>query len=158
MYEHDVRHQVFVISKTGDRYHGLAAANYETHLGFSSSSGATALECCLRLLDIFQSPDNRTLLQHELYDASLLSEEDYNEGEWSKWHGYRRNEDWLDDEDRPDEGPSLSKFSFITTCMVLGISAALNRGRVSSRLILTPWNLHIERADNDGCNTIVDIN
>ncbi|KAF2498194.1 hypothetical protein BU16DRAFT_536254 [Lophium mytilinum] len=161
-YEYDTSHQVFVIAKIGHRYRGLAAANYVTRRDLSGTFGEIALESCLRLLRIFQDLENRALLHHELESAKHLSDEDYSGGKWSEAPDDDDDEecDYPSDDDSTfiaSDGPQPSKFPFITTCMVVGISAALDRGKVSSRVILNSWNLHIMRAEDDDANTILDI-
>ncbi|KAF7899023.1 uncharacterized protein EAF01_008236 [Botrytis porri] len=65
------RHQLFVIAKINGRYRGLAAIHHQCLWG------ASALQVCLNILKILQSPANRIALSHELRHATRLKEEDW---------------------------------------------------------------------------------
>jgi hypothetical protein len=120
------RHQLFVIAKIGARYRGLAAIHHQWLYG------ATALKVCRRLLHIFQSPENRVALEHELRWAKTLGENDW-------------------DADEP-----YIPFPFILTCLVLGASFNEKEGYYY-KVQRLPFNLPFDEGDNNDGITVLDI-
>ncbi|KAK1753639.1 hypothetical protein QBC47DRAFT_462418 [Echria macrotheca] len=88
------RHQFWVVARINQRYRTLAVCS-------SKNCGDTdAIHACWRLLTIFSSDRNRTLLRHDLDHAAT------------------REPSWWGSADNDDD--KLSPFPFVQTCLVLG--------------------------------------
>ncbi len=124
------RHQLFVIAKVNGRYRGLSAIHHQWLYGF------TAIKQCHRLLKIFQAPENRIALHHELESAQQRDD-----AFWNTEPSYRQL-------DLP--------FPFITTCLVLGASFNPDAGYEHSVSIL-PFNMQYDDGDNNDGITVIDI-
>ena len=97
-----IRHQFWVIAKVGSRYRTLAVTHCQ------NATGTDATSACWRLLNIFGSSTNKTLIHHDLEYASTKTED------WWKSIA-ERNHDKLAIEKR-------IPFPFIHTCLALGTS------------------------------------
>ncbi|KAF7940391.1 uncharacterized protein EAE98_000518 [Botrytis deweyae] len=127
------RHQLFVIAKVNGRYRGLAAIHHQWLYGI------TALEACLNILKILQSPANRIALSHELRHAARFKEED-----WSRKIGFAK----VPVADIP--------FPFILTCLVVGAGLRA-KDSYHARVHNLPFNLSFDGSDNNDGITVFDI-
>ncbi|TGO40324.1 hypothetical protein BHYA_0039g00040 [Botrytis hyacinthi] len=127
------RNQLFVIAKINGRYRRLAAIHHQ------SLYGVTALEACLNILRILQSPANRIALLHELRHAARLKEED-----WPRKIGFAK----VSVADIP--------FSFILTCLVVGAGL---RAKDSYHALVQnlPFNLSFDGSDKKDGITVFNI-
>ncbi|TGO26641.1 hypothetical protein BPAE_0055g00120 [Botrytis paeoniae] len=127
------RHQLFVVAKINGRYRGLAAIHHQWLYG------VTALEVCLNILKILQSPANRIALSHELRHATRLQEEG-----WSRKIGFAK----VSVADIP--------FPFILTCLVVGAGLRA-KDSYHARVHNLPFNLSFDGGDNNDGITVFDI-
>jgi hypothetical protein len=125
------RHQIFVIARINGHYQGLAVVHRQW------LSGAAALICCLRLLDIFAATENRIPLEQELTDAQHRDRE--------LWDS---TISWTTDLPVP--------FPFIMTCLVVGSSLDPETAEVSTAHT-QPYNMYFNAGDNNDGITIIDI-
>ncbi|KAL1861786.1 hypothetical protein Daus18300_008602 [Diaporthe australafricana] len=122
-------HILYAIAKVNGRYRPLAAL-YRNH----DNKGEYAVETCRRLLEIFEEPANRSLLLHELQNASRLPPE-----KWEAAPQYR------------NERPA---FPFVATVLLLGASVEPETGG-GYNAIHEPFNMPLATVP-EGC-TILDV-
>ncbi|KAF7942648.1 uncharacterized protein EAE97_006102 [Botrytis byssoidea] len=101
--------------------------------------GVTALEACINILRILQSPANRIALSHELRHAARLKEED-----WSRKIGFAK----VSVADIP--------FPFILTCLVIGAGLRA-KDSYHARIHNLPFNLSFDGSDNNDGITVFDV-
>ncbi|THV53127.1 hypothetical protein BGAL_0059g00370 [Botrytis galanthina] len=101
--------------------------------------GVTALEACLNILKILQSPANRIALSHELRHATRLKEED-----WSRKIEFAE----VSVADIP--------FPFILACLVVGAGLRA-KDSYHARVHNLPFNLSFDGSDNNDGITVFDI-
>ncbi|KAL8722080.1 MAG: hypothetical protein Q9225_001367 [Loekoesia sp. 1 TL-2023] len=120
------RHQLFVIARIASRYRTLAAVHHQWLYGES------ALQRCLRVLDIFRARSNRIPIFQELRAA-------------------RKKDDnfWA----RRDE---FQPFPFVATCLTAGSSCDPSEG-YQHRVHPLAFNITFGRVDNDDGITVIDI-
>ncbi|KAF7885049.1 hypothetical protein EAF00_010867 [Botryotinia globosa] len=126
-------HQLFVIAKINGRYRGLAAIDHQ------SLYGVTALEACINILRILQSPANRIALSHELRHAARLKEED-----WSREIGFAK----VSVADIP--------FPFVLTCLVVGAGLRA-KDSYHAPVHNLPFNLSFDGSYNNDGITVFDV-
>ena len=128
------RHQLFVIARIGARYRRLAAIYYQYLYG------SRARKACLRLLHIFQSPENRIVLKCELQYAKTLDENDWDfDGKDDNLHPYL-----------------YMPFPFVPTTLALGVSFD-GRDWNYHKVDRLPFNLAFDGGDNNGGIKVLDI-
>lgn len=120
------RHQLFVIARIANRYRTLAAVHHQWLYGES------ALQSCLRVLDILRARSNRIPICQELRAA-------------------RKKDDnfWA----RRDE---FQPFPFVATCLTVGSSCDPSEG-YQHRVRPLAFNTTLDRIDNDDGITVIDI-
>ena len=144
------RHQLFVVAKVGNRWRSLAAIHHQWLYGQSALKRKHIIQLhpallavhilniqvsgCLRILRIFQDPQNRLLIEHEVDRAYKLPSK-----KWDK---------------RADD--CIPEFPFITTCLLLGASFDPEL-RYSHVGIPEPWNMPFNGNNNNDGITVINI-